>query len=72
MVDLRQSGVSVFVQIRIFRVVWIIQPMRNALRRKTNFFRRFNVIWVVQSRLEKYFVFRITQITSIFPPSRPT
>src|ERR1700761_4644870 len=38
----------------------------NALRQKTNFPSRFNLIWAVQSCPEKYSAFLIPQITSIF------
>jgi hypothetical protein len=51
---------------------YIPHRLANALRQKTNFSRRFNLIWVVQSGLEKYFALSAPQITSIFRPSRPT
>ena len=43
-----------------------------AMRAKTNFLRRINVIWVVQSLLKKYSAFQ-KQKTILYPhPSRPT
>ena len=56
----------------IIRLIADRQNDENALRQKTNFPSRFKLIWVVQSCREKYFAFRITQITSILRPSRPT
>jgi hypothetical protein len=43
------------------------QSRSNALRQKINFLSRFNLIWVVQSFLEKYFPLSQPQITTIFP-----
>jgi len=40
------------------------------LRAKAILLKRINVIWVVQTYLQKYFGFRLTQITSELTPSR--
>ena len=43
---------------------------QNRLRQKTKFASRFNVDWVVQMRLEKYFSLRKSEVVSLIPPSR--
>ena len=44
----------------------------SPLRVKSNFLKRFNLIWVVQSLRKKYFALSRPQITSIFRASRLT
>ena len=41
------------------------------MRVKSNLLKRFNLICPVQTPLQKYFCLRLTQITCVFPSSRP-
>ena len=51
---------------------WASPRAPAAMRAKTNFLSRINVIWVVQSLLKKYSAFQ-KQKTILYPhPSRPT
>jgi hypothetical protein len=59
-------------QIYIFRLRAGRQDEENALRLKTYFPSRFNVIWVVQISRKKYSAFRTPQIIGILCPSRPS
>ena len=42
------------------------------MRAQPNFFMRINLIWAVQSHLQKHFRSSFTQIKTITAPSRPT
>ena len=47
-------------------------PERSGLRPQRNLLNRINLIWAVQSYLQKQFCSRLTQIKIINAPSRPT
>jgi hypothetical protein len=50
----------------------IANSLTGAMRQKSNFVNRINVIWAVKSSPQKYSAFQNTQISGISLPSPPT